>query len=96
MIHYNPIEILPKEVCDVHHNINEWMMSQSCTRSYLCTSMPSQRFDMGMVEAGVFEWWKHHPCEKGLSKFKYKEKNLIGKNDKLNTQHISLFKSVCL
>jgi hypothetical protein len=80
----------------VHHSINEWMMSQSCAGSYFCMSMPSQRFDMGMVEEGVFEWWKHHQCEKMLSKFKYKEKNLIGKNDKLNTQHRSLFKSVCL
>jgi hypothetical protein len=62
------------------------MMSQSREGSYFCMSMPSQRFDMGMVEKGVFEWWKHHQCEKVLSKFKYKEKNLIGKNDKLNTQ----------
>jgi hypothetical protein len=59
----------------VHHSINEWTMSQSRAGYYLCMSMPSQRFDMGMVEEGVFEWWKHHQCGKVLSKFKYKENN---------------------
>jgi hypothetical protein len=49
MIHYNPIEILPKEVCDVHHNINELCHKAVQDPIFVQVCLPK-----GLIWA----WWK--------------------------------------